>query len=251
MRFENKVVLITGAGAGIGAAAAFKFGKEGAAVVCNSVTDSAEAVAKQLKEQGIDSLFVKGDISLEQDVLGIVQTVLDQYGRIDVLVNNAGIVLGGTVDDTRLEDFHRNLDVNVIGTFLMSQQVVKVMKKQGGGTIVNVSSVAGMKGHLNRLAYAASKGAVIAMTKSMALELCRENIRVNCVSPGTTLTPSLKERIDSSEHPEEAMAQFCARQPLGRLGDPDEIAEAILFAACDQAGFMTGSNIVIDGGMTM
>jgi len=251
MRFENKVVLITGAGAGIGASAAFRFGEEGGIVACNSVSDSARAVADQLKEKGIESFFAKGDISLEEDAVRIVRSVLDRYGRIDVLVNNAGIVLGGTIDDTRLEDFHRTLDVNVIGTFLMSQQVVKAMKRQGKGVIVNVSSVAGIKGHLNRLAYASSKGAVVAMTKSMALELCHDNIRVNCVCPGTTLTPSLKERIRTSEDPETAMKQFCARQPIGRLGDPDEIAEAVLFAASDAAGFMTGSNIVIDGGMTM
>lgn len=251
MRFEGKIVVITGAGAGIGAAAALRFGKEGAIVVCNSVSDSAKNIVQQLKTSDSESLFVKGDISLEKDASRIIQTVVERYGRIDVLVNNAGIVLGGTIDNTVLKDFQRSLDVNVIGTFLMSQNAVKIMKKQGYGVIVNVSSVAGLKGHLNRLAYASSKGAVIAMTKSMALELCHDNIRVNCICPGTTLTPSLEERINSSENPEAMMKQFCARQPVGRLGKPNEIAEAILFAASDEAGFMTGSNIIIDGGMTI
>ncbi|MCC8060634.1 MAG: glucose 1-dehydrogenase [Clostridiales bacterium] len=251
MRFADKVVFITGAGAGIGVAAARKFGEEGAIVACNSVTDSAAKVIDELKRQGIESLFVQGDISLEADAVRMVQEVVDAYGRIDVLVNNAGIVLGGTIDDTKLEDFRRTLDVNVIGTFLMSQEAVKVMKRQGGGVIVNTASVAGIKGLKNRLAYASSKAAVIAMTKCLATELSGDHIRVNCVSPGTTMTPSLQERIHSSDDPEEAKRQFFARQPIGRLGEPEEIAEALLFAASDAAAFMTGSNIVIDGGMTM
>ena len=124
-------------------------------------------------------------------------------------------------------------------------------KKQGKGTIVNVSSVAASKGHINRPAYSASKGAVTAMTRSMALELCHDNIRVNCVSPGTTLTPSLESRIAHSPDPEEAQKQFCARQPINTLGTPKEIAEAILFAADDAASYMIGANIAIDGGVTM
>ena len=133
----------------------------------------------------------------------------------------------------------------------MSQKAVEVMKKQGKGTIVSVASVAASKGHVNRLAYSASKGAVTAMTRAMALELCHDNIRVNCVSPGTTLTPSLESRIAYSPNPEEARKQFCARQPINTLGTPKEIAEAILFAADDAVSYMIGANIVIDGGVTM
>ncbi len=251
MRFEGKVVLVTGAGAGIGAAAARKFGEEGAKVACNSISTSASAVVSQMKEEGMEALFVQGDISKEEDCVRMVQTVVDTYGKLDVLVNNAGIVIGGTLEDTTIEDFNRTYEVNALGTLLMSQQAVKVMKAQGSGVIVNTASVAGMMGLVNRMAYAASKGAVIAMTRCMATELAHENIRVNCISPGTILTPSLEGRIAASDDPVQARRDFCDRQPIGRLGEPEEIAEAILFAASDEAGFMTGSNIVIDGGMTM
>lgn len=249
MRFEDKVVFVTGAGAGIGKAAVIRFSEEGAAVVCNSVSGSARQVEEQLAAQGRDVLFVQGDIASEDDVVRMIDEVIRRYGRIDVLVNNAGIVIGGTIENTAPEDFKKTLDVNVIGTFLMSHYVVSHMKKAGGGVIVNTTSVAGKTGLVNRLAYSASKGAVESLSRAMARELCHDNIRVNCVCPGTVLTPSLEDRINGSENPEKTMREFCERQPIGRLGKPSEIAEAILFAACDEAAFMTGSSVVIDGGM--
>ena len=251
MRFEEKAVLITGAGAGIGRAAALKFAQEGARVICNSVDESAKPTAELIAGSGGKAIFAQGDIACEADVRRMVDLTVEAYGTIDVLVNNAGIVFAGTLENTPENAFRKTMDVNVLGTFLMSQYAVSYMKKQGGGVIVNTASVAGLKGHVNRLAYAASKGAVIAMTKSMALELCKENIRVNCVCPGTTLTPSLQDRIDATEDPKATLAEFCNRQPIGRLGKPEEIAEAILFAAWDEAAYMTGASLIIDGGMTM
>ena len=252
MNFQDKVVIITGAGVGIGRAAALLFAQKGAKVVVNSVTPkNGEKTLELVKEAGGEGIYVCADVSKAADVERIVGEALNAYGRIDVLVNNAGIVLRGTADDTTMEDYDRTMDVNVRGTLLMTQAVLPAMRAQGGGSIVNTASVAGVKGLKDRVAYCASKGAVIAMSRAIAMDLIRENIRVNCVSPGTTLTPSLEARIQAAPDPEAALAAFNDRQPMGRLGRDTESAEAIVFAAADEAGFMNGANLLIDGGMTI
>jgi len=252
MSFENKVVIVTGAGAGIGRSTAILFAKNHAKVVVNSVTPAnGEETLRLIKEAGGEGIYVCGDVSKAETATLIVEETLKAYGRIDVLVNNAGIVLGGTVDDTTQEDYDRTMDVNVRSVLLMTQAVLPAMRAQGGGSIVNTASIAATKGLVNRVVYSASKGAVISMSRAMATELIRENIRVNCVSPGTTLTPSLEQRIASSPDPEAALQAFNDRQPMGRLGAPEELAEAILFLAKEEVGFMSGINLLVDGGATL
>ncbi|MBR3036227.1 MAG: SDR family oxidoreductase [Lachnospiraceae bacterium] len=252
MTFQDKTVIVTGSGAGIGRAAAVLFGQEGANVVVNATRkETGEETLKLVEETGAKAIFVQADVSKEEDCEKIIEETLKAFGRIDVLVNNAGVVLGGTIDDTTLEDYERTMDVNVKGTLMMMQKAVKVMKAQGGGSIVNTASIAGTRGLRNRLAYCASKAAVIGLTKAAAADLVRDNIRVNAVSPGTTLTPSLEDRINQAPDPEKMKQEFFDRQPIGRLGYPEEIARAILFAADERAGFMDGVNIQIDGGMAI
>ncbi|MBQ6036218.1 MAG: SDR family oxidoreductase [Lachnospiraceae bacterium] len=252
MTFQDKTVIVTGSGAGIGRSAAVLFGQEGANVVVNATRkETGEETLKLVKETGAKAIFVQADVSKEEDCEKIIEETLKAFGRIDVLVNNAGVVLGGTIDDTTLEDYERTMDVNVKGTLMMMQKAVKVMKAQGGGSIVNTASIAGTRGLRNRLAYCASKAAVIGLTKAAAADLVRDNIRVNAVSPGTTLTPSLEDRINQAPDPEKMKQEFFDRQPIGRLGYPEEIARAILFAADERAGFMDGVNIQIDGGMAI
>ncbi|WP_019153542.1 SDR family NAD(P)-dependent oxidoreductase [Robertmurraya massiliosenegalensis] len=251
MDFTNKVVLITGSGAGIGRETAIQFAQNGAKVIVNSRSKRGEETLKILKEQGFDAIFVQADVSKLADIKKMVQAAIDAYGRIDILVNNAAVVLPGTIETTTEEDLLETLLVNVQGTFLVSKYVVKEMKKQGGGVIVNVGSVAAEKGHKNRSAYSASKGAVLALTKSIAMDCLDDNIRVNCVSPGTTITEGVQAKIDNAEHPEAMLAMYLARQPMNRLAKSSEIAHTILFAACEEAAFMNGSNITIDGGLSI
>lgn len=252
MNFEDKVVLVTGAGVGIGRATAIMFAQKGAKVVINALgKERGSKTLDEIKSLGADAIFVQGDVSDENDVKNIVQEAVNQFGRLDILINNAGIATPGTVDNMSLEEFQRMMAVNVQGTFLTSKYVIKEMKKQGGGTIVNVSSVAALKGHKDRALYSASKGAIVSLTKSMATDYVNDNIRVNCVCPGTTLTPALEEKIRTAEDPELMEKQFKSRQPIGRLGKPEEIAYSILFASSDEAAFMNGSIITIDGGMSM
>lgn len=252
MSFQDKVVIVTGAGVGIGRATAVLFARNGAKVVVNSVTPAnGEETLRQVKAEGAEGIYVRGDVSQQEDVDRIVDETIRAFGRVDILVNNAGIVLPGTLETTSLEDYERTMAVNVRSVFLLSQKVVPYMLKQGGGCVVNTASIAATKGLKDRVAYSASKGAVVAMTRAMAMDHIRDNIRFNCVSPGTTYSPSLERRIQAFDDPEQARADFVARQPMGRLGDPMEIAEGILFACRDDVSFMTGINLQIDGGMSI
>lgn len=252
MRFVDKVVLITGSGAGIGRAAAQSFAREGAKVVVNSQSlESGSETLELLRAAGRPAIFVQGDVACDADARRLVEATIAHFGRLDVLVNNAGIVLPGRLDTISEDDWDRTFAVNVKGVYLVSRYAIKAMLGSGGGAIVHVGSVAAQKGVPDRAAYSASKGALLALTRAMARDYLTDNIRVNCVSPGTTHTPSLEKRLQAFADPQKARAEFTARQPMGRFGRDDEIAAAILFAAADEAAFMNGENISINGGMTI
>lgn len=252
MRFSDKVVLITGAGSGMGRATAIQFAKEGATVIVNDIVPQrGEATLALVRESGSDGLFVQGNVTSAANVQLMVQKIIEAYGRIDILVNNAGVIVPGRVDSVTEEEFDRAMLVNVKGVFLVSKYVIPEMQKAGRGVIVNMGSVAAFKGYADRSVYCASKGAVVSMTRAMAMDYIKENIRVNCVCPGTIYTPALEEQMKLTGDPEASRAVLTARQPLGRLGTDEEIAHAVLFTASDEASYMIGSAMVIDGGATL
>lgn len=255
VNFLNKVVLVTGAGSGIGRATAVLFAEKGAKVAISALPpdtrQSGEVTLELVRKAGSEGIFIIGDVSSAADAERMIKETVDAFGRIDILVNNAGIVIPGRVDDMSEEDFDKTMAVNVKGTFLVSKYAVLQMKKQGGGVIVNNASNAALKGHADRSAYCASKGAIVSLTKAMAADYIGYNIRVNCVCPGTTATPAVLEKINMAADPEAMKAAFIEGQPIGRLGKPEEIAHAILFACCDEAAFMAGNILVIDGGATI
>ncbi|MCX7942117.1 MAG: SDR family oxidoreductase, partial [Dictyoglomaceae bacterium] len=225
------------------------FAERGAKVAVNDVSEErGRETVEIIKNNGGEAIFIIGDISISSEAERVVKETVDALGRLDILVNNAGIVLAGKVDNTSEEDFDKTMAINVKGPFLLSKYAVQQMKRQGGGVIVNVSSEAGLKGIPDRFAYSVSKGALISLTKSIAMDYAKENIRANCVCPGTTYTQGLAERLKKLPNPDEVLKQMAERRPLGRLGREEEIAFAILFAACDEAAYMTGSIINIDGG---
>ena len=251
MDFSGKVVIITGSGVGIGRSAAVLFAQRGANVVVNSLTPENGEKTLQLVREYSDGIYVQADISCSEQAKRLVDETISRFGRVDILVNNAGVVLGGKVDDISEEDWDKTMLVNLKGVFLPSRYVVPHMKAQGGGVIVNVSSAVATKGVKDRAAYAASKGGVVSLSKAMAADYIDDKIRVNCVNPGTVETPSLQMRINAFDDPVSARKNFIARQPMGRFGRDEEIAMAILFAACEDAAFMNGTTIAIDGGMTI
>ena len=246
MKLKGKVALITGAGAGIGKATAILLAKEGAKVCCNSISNSAQKVTEAIKKDGGNAIFIQADVSNEANVKKMVDLTIETYGRLDILFNNAGIVVPGSIDTTTTEDWDKTMAVNVRGVYLVSKYAVPYLRKTKG-TIINNSSSVALKGVENRAAYTASKGAVLSMTRAMAADYLKDQIRVNAICPGTTDTPSLAERLSKYEDPELARTQFIARQKLGRLGNPEEIAEGVLFLILNE--FCTGIYISIDGGM--
>jgi NAD(P)-dependent dehydrogenase (short-subunit alcohol dehydrogenase family) len=253
LRLAGKVALITGGTSGIGEASAHVFAREGARVaITGRRRDLGEAVVAQIKQAGGKAIFIAADVTQAEDCRQSIDKTVAAYGRIDILFNNAGLVTPGTLEGTSEEDWLRTFDVNVKGTYWMTKLVLPIMRVQGGGVIVNNASDWGIVGGPGYAAYSASKGAVVLLTKSVALEVARDNIRVNAVCPGDTYVERWRaaERRNGSPSFEKELQAMGEDLPIGRVGTVDEIARAVLFLACDDSSFMTGATLIVDGGNT-
>jgi len=248
--FHDKTMIVTGSGAGMGREAAKLFAAYGANVVVNSLSASCEDTMQEITAAGGHVIAVQADVGTMEGCERIIRETVKAYGGIDVLVNAAGIVVDGSVETADPDDWDRSMNTNVKSVFMLSRLAMPYLRETKG-SIVNVASVVAIKGVKNRAIYSATKGAMIALSQSMAAEYVGEGIRINCVSPGTVLSPSLQGRIDRTDDPQAALKNFVSRQPMGRLGESGEVAKAIVFAAGQGVGFMTGANIVVDGGMTI
>ena len=254
MRLEGKVALITGAGAGIGRAAAVRFAAEGARIIASDINEaSALETAALVGESGCEATSVGGDVVRSADAAAMVQTAMDSYGRLDVLLNSAGV--SGRIDlgeDATHEDvWDKVMDVNMKGTYLVSWHAVPEMENTGGGSIINIGSIMSLVGYPVGMTngfspYNPSKGAVLQFTRNLAVDLAPKGIRVNCICPGyveTNMTRVLTDVPESYEFLKQ-------RHPVGRLGQPEDIANAALFLASDEAAFVTGAPLIVDGGYT-
>lgn len=251
MGFSGKTVIVTGAGLGIGRATALHFGRQGAKVAAFDVDPTnGEETARLIKEAGGEGRFFQVDVSNESSVEDAVGRVAEAYGRIDVLVNNAGVYTKGNLLDTGLDAWQRVLAVNLTGAFLCSKSCAARMVKQGGGVIVNVASEAGLVGIKGQVAYNVSKAGVIALTRSSAVDFAEFGIRVNSVCPGTTETPLVQNALKKEADPTAARKALESCRPANRLGRPEEIAAAIAFLASDEVAYATGSVLSVDGGYT-
>jgi NAD(P)-dependent dehydrogenase (short-subunit alcohol dehydrogenase family) len=254
MRFAGKVVIVTGGGAGIGRAIAEAFAVEGGAVVVVDVSrERASEVVDGIKERGGKALAVAADVSSDRDTARLAQEAVAAFGRINILVNNAGIQTYGTVVDTDEAAWDRTLNINLKGFYLVAKHCIPEIAKQGGGAVVNMASVQGLLSQPNVVAYAASKGGVLAMTRTMALDHARDKIRVNSVSPGSVDTPMLRwaAELFEPDDPDGAVSAWGKQHPLGRVAQTREIAQVVLFLASDDASFVTGANVVVDGGLSI
>lgn len=252
-RVSGKVALVTGGASGIGRGCALTLGREGASVIVTDVQSKGEETAAEIRKAGGKARFQMHDVTSEGEWNAVIEGIGKQEGRLDVLVNNAGIAVGGMVTELTLEDFRRQMAVNVDSVFLGTKASLPLMRKGKGGSIVNISSVAGLRGAPRLSAYCASKGAVRLFTKAVALEcgLMKDGIRVNSVHPGIIDTPIWGQVIPGSNEPPDLDAISALRVPIGRKGVPTDIANAVLFLASDDSSYMTGEEVVVDGGMTV
>lgn len=244
MRLANKVAIITGGGSGIGRGIAIAFAREGAKVaIAGRHSEKLIGVASEI---GPACLVHTADVSKHEDIEKLVAATLEKFGAINILVNNAGQLLPGTAESHTEEEWDQVFDVNVRGLWLLSRAALPHLRRAGGGSIINIASVLSLVAARNRVAYSASKGAVLAMTKAMALDHAGEKIRVNCICPGIVET----EMVAQFSMDENARRQRIAMHPVGRFGQPEDIAQAAVFLASDESSWVTGTAFPVDGGYT-
>jgi NAD(P)-dependent dehydrogenase (short-subunit alcohol dehydrogenase family) len=249
MQLANKVAIVTGGASGIGRAAALLFAREGAAVAMADVNAKAgQDVVNEIQKAGGRGFFESADVSTAGDCRRVAERTLREFGKIDILFNNAGIIRRATVLDLSEEDWDRVMAVNVKSIFLLSREVIPHIQKAGGGSIINTASGWGLTGGAKAAVYCASKGAVVLLTKAMAVDHGPQNIRVNCICPGDTDTGMLRSEAQQLGEASDRFLAEAAKRPLGRVGTADEIARAALFLASDASSFVTGTALVVDGG---
>lgn len=250
MRLAGKTAIVTGAARGIGAAIAVRFAEEGAQVVLADLLAEGEETARMIREAGGQAVFCRTDVSKTEDVQALIATAVETYGGLHILCNNAGVNIPGSILDITEEIWDLTMNVNLKGMFLVSKYGIPELQKAGGGSIVNIGSANSLVAEPLLSAYVTSKGGVLMLTKSMALDFAQDNIRVNCVCPGwvdTTINDAHAELFGGRDH---VVANISDFQPIGRMIQPREIANVALFLASDESSAMTGSAIVPDGGMT-
>ena len=246
MKLRGKVAFITGFGSGLGQSIAVLFAKEGAAVAGTSTTESKGLeTVKMIEDVGGKAFFRSGDVANSAQMKSIIDETVKQFGGLDIVVNSAGVRTNGSITEITEEDWDRTLDVNLKGAFIVSRLAIPEMIKRGGGVILHIAARSGMLGHSGRAAYCASKGGMVRLTEAMAMDHAKDRIRVNCICPGPTRTPM----VDISTP--EKLARYKTRVPLGRIGEPEDVAYAALYLASDEASFVTAAILPVDGGMRL
>ena len=246
MRLENKVAIITGAGSGIGRQTALLFAKEGAKVaIAGRTAEKLEDACREIGENGGEAIFISCDVSRREDADEIVKKTMNEFGRIDILVNNAGVNKDALVTKMTKEQWNGVIEVDLTGAFNCIQAVADVMISQGSGVIINASSISGIYGNIGQVNYASAKAGLIGLTKTLAKELGKKGVRVNAVAPGFTITPM------TSKVPEKILAMMKEKTPLHRLAEPIDIAYAYLYLASDEARYVNGAVLSVDGGLTV
>jgi NAD(P)-dependent dehydrogenase (short-subunit alcohol dehydrogenase family) len=249
MRLAEKVALITGGNSGIGKATCLLFAREGAKVAVSGRNESrGQEVVNEIVASGGEAVFIRTDVRLAEDCRRTVEETIRAFGRVDILFNNAGAWFPNTVPDCTEEEWDITLDVNLKGAFLMSKYAIPKMEAQGGGVIIHSGSGWGLVGGAAAASYCASKGGIVLLTKAMAIDHARQGIRVNCICPGDVETPMLTDDAKNRDIPWEKYREEASIRPMGRIGTPEEIAKATLFLASEDSSFMTGANLVVDGG---
>jgi NAD(P)-dependent dehydrogenase (short-subunit alcohol dehydrogenase family) len=246
VKLQGKVAFITGFGSGLGQAIAVMFAKEGAAVAGTSTTESkGQETVAMIEKVGGKALFRQGDVGNSAQMKSLIHETVKQFDGLDIVVNSAGVRTNGSITEITEEDWDRTLDANLKGAFVVSRLAIPEMKKRGGGVILHIAARSGMLGQAGRAAYCASKGGMVRLTEAMAMDHAKDKIRVNCICPGPTRTPM----VDTSTP--EKLARYTTRVPLGRIGEPEDVAYAALYLASDEASMVTAAILPVDGGMRL